>query len=574
MKSVFRRIVCAVLVLLLLPIGLLQMPIPVYAAYENTYKNTGDQRSDLIGVALTQVGYREGSGGYTKYGAWYGSSYMAWCGAFVSWCANQAGIPTSVIKKNGFASASLFGITDTFNASTRLPQPGDLFFKNNGNHTGIVYYVEGNYFYTLEGNTWEGNDYDGVYIRKRNLYDAYYFGAPKYQSGVNHNYAVGVEDSHPHKQFYKCADCGDTYYTGKTATVDTCKECIMANCKHNYGSFVKKNENSHTATCSLCGKVDALNHQWKDVELIATATCKQTGSKRQVCTDCSESRVTVIAKTNDHQYGPWTYVNQQSHMRTCKTCSREQVKSHTMSDWQSDPFAHWYECQDCHEQASFAEHEYSEESCESQCTVCEYQHTVGHIFSRWCYDQDNHWQECANCPQIGEAQPHQFSSACDSSCDSCGYTREVTHDYSQAFTGDSTGHWRTCKQCNAGGDVMEHHFDGDNGSACTDCGYVPAQAVFAHSHTFRYQSSADAHWGSCQCGETLEPVGHIWDMQTGSCKICGMDVPQAEEPAPFPWLIVLPCVGLTFGGTALVMALLKLRKRRFSHQLAHQLVEV
>ena len=44
----------------------------VNAEYENTYSNTGNMRDDIIGVALTQVGYNEGSNNYTKYGVWYG----------------------------------------------------------------------------------------------------------------------------------------------------------------------------------------------------------------------------------------------------------------------------------------------------------------------------------------------------------------------------------------------------------------------------------------------------------------------------------------------------------------------
>ena len=85
MRLLMRRIVtfmlCAILVLTCLPLTVMQAD----AAYENTYKNTGDQRADIIGVALTQVGYMEGSNNYTKYGVWFGHSNMAWGGAFVSW---------------------------------------------------------------------------------------------------------------------------------------------------------------------------------------------------------------------------------------------------------------------------------------------------------------------------------------------------------------------------------------------------------------------------------------------------------------------------------------------------------
>ncbi len=64
----------------------------------NTYVNTGNQRNDIVGVAKTQVGYKEGSDGGTKYGAWWmeynglGASAISlqWCSLFVLWCANQA----------------------------------------------------------------------------------------------------------------------------------------------------------------------------------------------------------------------------------------------------------------------------------------------------------------------------------------------------------------------------------------------------------------------------------------------------------------------------------------------------
>ena len=85
--------------------------LPVSAAYENTYTNTGNQRADIVAVAKTQIGYHEGSlegttnssNNYTKYNVWNGKiegGYRyAWCHAFVSWCANQAGIGTDIVPK-------------------------------------------------------------------------------------------------------------------------------------------------------------------------------------------------------------------------------------------------------------------------------------------------------------------------------------------------------------------------------------------------------------------------------------------------------------------------------------------
>ena len=90
----FKRNLRSILTLILV----VTLVVPIFATtvsaeYENTYTNTGNMRNDIIGVALTQVGYTEGTNNYTKYGVWYGQPNSPWCGMFVSWCAKEAGIP-------------------------------------------------------------------------------------------------------------------------------------------------------------------------------------------------------------------------------------------------------------------------------------------------------------------------------------------------------------------------------------------------------------------------------------------------------------------------------------------------
>lgn len=127
---------------------------------------TGNQRADIIAVALSQVGYHEGgsisdmsgnstsSGNYTEYGAWYGINPAAWCAMFVSWCARQAQIPTSVLKNSSCAgcSSSYFNIP-YYNGNSYTPQAGDLFFTKSWSHVGIVASVSGSTFTTIEGNS-------------------------------------------------------------------------------------------------------------------------------------------------------------------------------------------------------------------------------------------------------------------------------------------------------------------------------------------------------------------------------------------------------------------------------------
>ena len=81
-------------------------------------KLTGNNRTDIVNVAKSQVGYQEGSsssqlsgtvkgnGNYTEYGRWYGTQDM-WCHMFVSWCAARANIPSSVVPKTAFTPTGL-----------------------------------------------------------------------------------------------------------------------------------------------------------------------------------------------------------------------------------------------------------------------------------------------------------------------------------------------------------------------------------------------------------------------------------------------------------------------------------
>lgn len=50
---------------------------------------------DFVQTALDEVGYKEETGGATKFGKWYGLKNAAWCVMFASWCANEADILTT-----------------------------------------------------------------------------------------------------------------------------------------------------------------------------------------------------------------------------------------------------------------------------------------------------------------------------------------------------------------------------------------------------------------------------------------------------------------------------------------------
>ena len=170
-------------------------------------KITGDQRTDVIAVALTQSGYLESdiendfSGTYvggwkdfTEYnynmgdwGAGYGYDEelgyaMHWCASFVSWAILQGraytlqkGSISDWCRKNtdnpeaymwrevgvghwvkAVKNAGYFENAG-INGGTYAPQPADIiFFTWDGtgtDHIGLVVYSDENYVYTVEGNT-------------------------------------------------------------------------------------------------------------------------------------------------------------------------------------------------------------------------------------------------------------------------------------------------------------------------------------------------------------------------------------------------------------------------------------
>lgn len=149
--------------------------------HPNTWKNTGNQAVDIAKIALTQEGYKEayagGVGNYTKYNVWYYGKNRPdpWCAIFISWCANQAGISTSVIKENAVASgyavqakvvkgkkiASMknnsFG-APAYAFGEKAAKCGDIAYIDTmgddvSHHVGLVYDADSSYIYTIEGNS-------------------------------------------------------------------------------------------------------------------------------------------------------------------------------------------------------------------------------------------------------------------------------------------------------------------------------------------------------------------------------------------------------------------------------------
>lgn len=140
---------------------------------------TGNNRTDIVNIARSQNGYLEGNsddqlsgevttGGnnYTEYGRWYGLQDM-WCAMFVSWCAYNAGVATSIVPKtastvtalNYFINQGVAHTRASVAAGSYTPIAGDIIFFKSGrnsaitNHIGIVTGYSGTTVSTIEGNT-------------------------------------------------------------------------------------------------------------------------------------------------------------------------------------------------------------------------------------------------------------------------------------------------------------------------------------------------------------------------------------------------------------------------------------
>ena len=180
--------------------------------------------SCIVYMAQTQIGYKEkssnsnldsftanaGTANYTKYGAWYGLNPAEWCAMFVSWCANQVGISTSIISKyhycptgmDFFKNQGVFYYSSAYGGSY-TPRPGDIFFEGTSSttssHTGIVISVSGNSVYVVDGNCMNQVSYHDYSLTDSGLVG---FARPNYKT-TGHSWVN-------YGSYYRCSDCGMT----------------------------------------------------------------------------------------------------------------------------------------------------------------------------------------------------------------------------------------------------------------------------------------------------------------------------------------------------------------------------
>ncbi|MCI9119977.1 MAG: CHAP domain-containing protein [Oscillibacter sp.] len=121
------------------------------------------QSGQVVAKALSMMGYAEGDRGYTLFGQRYGYPRGHWCDMFVSWCAEEAGVPAEIFPASISCGEHyrMFREKEQFQPSAArggqyIPQQGDLvfFYNTRGviHHIGLVLYTENGQVFTVEGN--------------------------------------------------------------------------------------------------------------------------------------------------------------------------------------------------------------------------------------------------------------------------------------------------------------------------------------------------------------------------------------------------------------------------------------
>jgi uncharacterized protein (TIGR02594 family) len=114
----------------------------------------------LIQVALAEVGTAETGNNETKYGKHMKADKLPWCGSFLNWCADQAGVKVPNVVSTR-AGAEAFQKRKQWHTT---PKIGDFVFfdfiiddKETINHIGLVIRASEKQIVTIEGNTSGGS---------------------------------------------------------------------------------------------------------------------------------------------------------------------------------------------------------------------------------------------------------------------------------------------------------------------------------------------------------------------------------------------------------------------------------
>ena len=183
---------------------------------------------------------------------------------------------------------------------------------------------------------------------------------------------------------------------------------VTVTCRHEFSAFEKIDDETHSRTCTICGKTE----------------------------------------TEPHAYSEEWSGDEEGHYHLCIGClDKKGVEEHTPGD------------------------EPTEESGQL-CTVCGFElkpklpHT--HKWARtWSIDAATHWFSCAGCGERKDSFRHVYRTGCDPVCFVCGYVRSVSHRFEQKA--DTQYHYEECAVCGEIRNKGLHKTDPDSSEARPVC---------------------------------------------------------------------------------------------------------
>ena len=337
--------------------------------------------------------------------------------------------------------------------------------------------------------------------------------------------------------------------TGATVTVA---------CNHTYGGWTKVNDTTHKHVCSGCSKEETANHTWNSGTVTKPTSCKAPGEKTFTCTTCNATKTEPVAKTENHNYGSWTKVNDTTHKHTCSVCQKEETANHT---WNSGTVTKPASCKETGEKtytctgcnatkteaiAKTTDHKYgnwskvSDTTHKHTCSVCSKEETANHIWNSGsitkkatCKEEGIKTYTCTACnatktEKIAKLTTHTYDHACDTDCNVCGATRTTTHHYKTSWSKDKDSHWYECSVCKEKKDSAAHIPGAEatetTAQTCTACGYV-LKAALGHTHDYAsaWTTDENGHWYACSgCEEKDSYADHDFENACDrDCSVCG-----------------------------------------------------
>ena len=169
---------------------------------------------------IAEVAKPEVGNGGSTYLKWFGApNDDPWCAIFVSWCANQANVSTSIIPEEDYVPymQSFFSSRGRYYPSKSqggnyTPAIGDLFFEAGEygglQHVGIIIAVSSRSITVIDGNY---NNQVGRHSYSLSSSELLGYASPNYSSGGHSS--IKKYDSNYH--WNQCTNCD--YISGKTA---------------------------------------------------------------------------------------------------------------------------------------------------------------------------------------------------------------------------------------------------------------------------------------------------------------------------------------------------------------------